>query len=43
VKRFTLGEHLKVYSASLEDGILRVEVHKEIPEAMKPKQIPILG
>ena len=41
-KKFSLGEYLKADSASMNDGILRVVVVKEIPEHKRPKMIPIL-
>jgi molecular chaperone IbpA len=39
--QFELADHVKVVSASLESGLLHVDLAKEIPEAMKPRQIPI--
>jgi molecular chaperone IbpA len=40
-RRFTLADHIKVTSADLKDGLLSVELMREIPEAMKPKKINI--
>lgn len=40
-RRFHLAEHLKVRGATLENGLLNVELHREIPEAMKPRKISI--
>ncbi|RDH42562.1 Hsp20 family protein [Zooshikella ganghwensis] len=40
-RRFQLADHIQVVNASLENGLLHVELVREIPEAMKPKQIPI--
>ena len=38
---FTLAEHVKVNSASVKDGILRVYLEREIPEEARPKSIAI--
>ena len=38
---FQLAEHVVVKGASLENGLLHVELVREVPEAMKPRQIPI--
>ena len=40
-RRFRLAEHVKVNSASLENGLLHIDLVREIPEAMKPRAIPI--
>ncbi len=40
-RRFDLADHIKVAGASLENGLLHVELVREIPEAMKPRVIPI--
>ena len=40
-RQFTLAEHIKVISAKLEDGLLIVELEREIPEATKGRVIPI--
>lgn len=42
-RRFTLADHIKVTSADLKDGLLSVELVREIPEAMKPRKIDIGG
>ncbi len=42
-RRFTLSDHIQVTSADLKDGLLSVELVREIPEAMKPKKINIGG
>lgn len=41
VKKFTLGEDLKVERAWVDNGILNIEVVREVPESRKPKVIPI--
>ena len=40
-RRFTLGEHIKVASARLADGMLALELVREVPEALKPRTIAI--
>jgi molecular chaperone IbpA len=38
---FQLAEHVEVKGAALENGLLHVELVREIPEAKKPRQIAI--
>src|SRR5664280_144783 len=38
---FQLADHVQVKSASVENGLLHVDLVREIPEAKKPRQIPI--
>lgn len=40
-RRFQLADHVQVVGASLENGLLHVDLVREIPEAQKPRQIPI--
>jgi molecular chaperone IbpA len=40
-RRFELAEHIRVSGASLENGLLHVDLVREVPEAMKPRQIKI--
>jgi molecular chaperone IbpA len=40
-RRFNLADHVKVVSASLENGLLYIDLEREIPEAMKPRTIRI--
>lgn len=42
-RKFQLAEHVKVVSARLENGLLHVELEREVPEAMKPRKIAIGG
>ena len=42
-RKFQLDEHVKVVDARLENGLLHVELVREIPEAMKPRRISING
>jgi len=41
VRSFKLAEYVEVQSAKLEDGILRISLVKNIPDAMKPQKISI--
>ncbi len=40
-RRFDLADHIEVKGASLVNGLLNVEIVREIPEAMKPRTIAI--
>ena len=40
-RRFQLADHVEVKGASLENGLLHVDLVREIPEAMKPRTIAI--
>lgn len=40
-RRFQLADYVKVENASLQNGLLHVELLREIPEAMKPRTIEI--
>jgi molecular chaperone IbpA len=40
-RTFQLADHVQVKGASLENGLLHVDLVREIPEAMKPRAIPI--
>jgi molecular chaperone IbpA len=40
---FQLADHVEVQGAALENGLLHVDLVREVPEAMKPRQIPIGG
>lgn len=42
-RKFQLAEHVKVVSARLEHGLLHVALEREVPEAMRPRKIPIAG
>jgi molecular chaperone IbpA len=41
-RRFSLAEHVKVTAALLENGLLIIELVREVPEQMKPRRIPIV-
>ena len=38
---FQLADYVQVKGAALENGLLHVDLVREIPEAKKPRQIPI--
>jgi molecular chaperone IbpA len=40
-RRFQLADHVEVKGAALENGLLHVDLKREIPEAMKPRNISI--
>ena len=42
-RRFELADFVRVTSADLADGLLRIELAREVPEAMKPRKIDIGG
>jgi molecular chaperone IbpA len=42
-RRFALADHVQVKDADMKDGLLSIELVREIPEAMKPKKINIGG
>jgi molecular chaperone IbpA len=39
--QFNLAEYIRVEGAQFDNGLLQVELVREIPEAMKPHRIPI--
>ncbi|KQS75401.1 molecular chaperone Hsp20 [Rhizobium sp. Leaf384] len=41
--RFELADHVRVKGASLENGLLSIDLVREIPEALKPRKIDIEG
>lgn len=40
-RHFSLADHIKVVGASLDNGMLHVELVREVPEAAKPRKIQI--
>ena len=42
-RRFALADHIQVKGADIKDGLLSIELVREIPESMKPKKIDIGG
>ena len=42
-RRFDLADYVKVKGATLDNGLLTIELVREVPEEMKPRQIAING
>lgn len=40
-RRFELADHVKAARASLENGLLSIDLKREVPEEMKPRKIEI--
>ena len=40
-RRFEMADHVKVKRAALDAGLLRIELQREVPEALKPRRIDI--
>ncbi|WP_170583032.1 Hsp20 family protein [Ruegeria arenilitoris] len=40
-RRFALADHVRVTGASLENGMLHIDLKREVPEALKPRRIEI--
>jgi len=40
-RQFNLADHVQVTNACFDNGLLRIELVREIPEAMKPRRIAI--
>lgn len=40
-QRFQLADHVKVMGASLSDGLLTIELVREIPEVLRPRRIEV--
>jgi molecular chaperone IbpA len=40
-RRFELADHVKVTGANLVNGLLTIDLQREIPEEMKPRRIEI--
>lgn len=40
-RKFQLGDHVKVLSADLQNGLLHIDLERLIPEAKKPRKIQI--
>ncbi|UWQ93452.1 Hsp20 family protein [Aliisedimentitalea scapharcae] len=40
-RRFTLADHVRVTGASHENGMLHIDLQREVPEALKPRRIAI--
>ena len=42
-RQFSLADYVQVKDASFDNGLLKIELVREIPEAMKPRRIAING
>ena len=42
-RTFRLADHVRVVGATLENGLLHVDLVRDVPEATKPRRIPIGG
>jgi len=42
-RQFNLADYVQVKTATFDNGLLRIELVREVPEAMKPRRIPIGG
>ena len=42
-RRFELADHVKVTGADLVNGLLTIDLHRDIPEEMKPRRIEIVS
>lgn len=42
-RRFQLADYVRVENAQMEDGLLHINLIREIPEAMKPRRIEIVN
>jgi molecular chaperone IbpA len=40
-RMFNLADYVQVKSASFENGLLKIDLVREVPEAMKPRKITI--
>ena len=40
-RRFQLADHIKVVGASMRNGLLHIDLERVIPEALRPRTIPI--
>ena len=42
-RQFNLADYVQVKNAAFENGLLKIELVREVPEAMKPRRIAIKG
>ncbi|MEP5728825.1 MAG: Hsp20 family protein [Sulfitobacter sp.] len=42
-RRFHLADHVQITGAEHRDGMLHIELERQVPEALKPRQIQILS
>lgn len=41
--RYQLGDYVEVTGAALENGLLNIDLKREVPDSKRPRQIPIDG
>ncbi len=41
--RYQLGDYVEVSAAALENGLLNIDLKREVPDSKRPRQIPING
>jgi molecular chaperone IbpA len=41
IRTFTLADHVEVINATIENGILNIELERQVPEEQKPKTVAI--
>jgi len=41
-RSFTLAEHMKIIKAEIKNGILLIQIEREVPEELKPRVIDIV-
>jgi molecular chaperone IbpA len=42
-RRFSLADHIKIVGAKLVNGMLHIDLAREVPEEMKPRKIAIVA
>ncbi|MGE3475610.1 MAG: Hsp20 family protein [Rhodospirillaceae bacterium] len=42
-RKFELADHIQVTGAAMENGLLHIDLKREIPEALKPRKVAIAG
>jgi molecular chaperone IbpA len=42
-RTFQLADHIRVKAADMENGLLHIELEREVPEELKPRRIEIAG
>jgi molecular chaperone IbpA len=42
-RQFSLADYVQVKNAAFDNGLLKIDLVREIPEAMKPRRIAIAG
>lgn len=42
-RQFSLADHINIVSANVENGLLHIDLVRDVPEAMKPRTIQISG